>query len=247
MKKNLYKILFMISILLIILGIVYSLKRNYNKTDESTKSNNNLFYDLTSDVKTIDVCVKDSSCNYMEPISYSKLTIKYDIPVLKKRVKEINDTTNKLYKKTLKSNTNSSECKSVKNKYLYQYIYSTNYNLYETYSYISITTQVIKTDLCSNKSIGYNYDALIYDKNLKRVISQKEFQNGLSITDSELMEKINERYKNYCNDKNIQYNEITTPIDYTLFYGSTGEVYASFKIPNTDNYVTSTIRYPVTD
>ena len=61
------------------------------------------------------------------------------------------------------------------------------------------------------------------------------------------MEKINERYKNYCNDKNIQYNEITTPIDYTLFYGLTGEVDASFKIPNTDNYVTSTIRYPVTD
>lgn len=242
-KKRSYKfksnIKLIIIVIIVLLILFLSLFLLFFRKKSSILTLNSYFDE--SEQKIVKNCKLEDTDECL-PVSddiYLKLVLSNSYPVLDEKVDSINYSTENLYELAMKSDMSSDDCVDVRDKYLHQLRFDSIYNTYEDDKYVSVAVQRYSFDVCTN---GFGVDPIevyIYDISKKKIISQSDFINALKITDKEVKDVIDKDMANlgeeYVQDK---YNDIT------YYYGSHGELYATYMSDSLGTYYTSVVREP---
>ena len=226
MKKR----IFIIILFVIFLGVVFVVFNGKNKDDAV----------ITFAKKDEpDIC-KTNKCVYTSATYYPIIKVNTSNEELKRVVNKINKETNKRKQKMIKSDTLSKACENVSNKYNYSYLSNTNIKLYENSKYVSISVMRTDINLCTDESQNDKPEVYIYSKEKDKMLSQKEFQKELNISDDTLDRFISIAVDN--NNKNMkttytyQNTFVNGKHDVMLFYDSFGKLKLYYYQSEIDNY-----------
>jgi hypothetical protein len=229
-------IILIIAVCLIILGILFF-------TDKSSEEvADNLFYSYPeSERKTVKNC-KTSDCEIPEEDTYLQLKLNTSYKLLDEKIDSINKDTLKYYKMANESDTNGSNCSSVKKLYYHEKRFTTDYFNYENEYYVSIAVQRTEYNLCSNDVTRSQVEWYMYDKENDKLLAQEELIEIENITQEEINKAITSAIDIINNEEDTEVSFQNDYSDIVLFYDYNGEILVSFYVPEMKLYYIGNVR-----
>lgn len=186
-------------------------------------------------VEKIDVCINSNECIIENTSVFADISFDTDIKELKEAIDEINKETQEYKNKMLKSDFSNSLCDEHDDNFKYSYRVLNQYYFYSNEKYISVAVGRNSFNTCSFATAGIKMKPAIYDKESKKMLSQKEFKDSLGVTDGMVYKVIDDnidmlnQYDNNAINKKSEY-------DYTLFYNTLGELTIYYYLDAYQNY-----------
>lgn len=224
-NKKIILLIGIIAIILLVLGIIFTLgKLGKPKQNNPTQVNN-----LTATEETIENCklTDDDICVMSGLMAYKIYEYKANIEDVQNLLKQLNLLT--LERKANEQEdlmTNYSECSAVYDKFYYRNMTSNYISYYEDVErdVISITNEITHKDFCTGEE-RIEYDVYSYSKKLKDfIVSEEDMFNSFEVS----KEQVNQMIEDYAKKENIEVdvNKITS---YQLLYNNYGQLIIDYK------------------
>ena len=235
-NKNVKKIILsiIVLILLVILGIF-----GYTKFSSSDNVENTNFWDYDN-TNRLKVCKKkEVDCHRAIYDVYDLIKLDYDYKPLNKELDKVNKETMRLYKEAKESDMSDVTCDGVRNLYNYRISNTLHFDNYENDSVVSIAVHRMQMDLCTGEDRSLSYEAFVYDKETKKLLTQQEIRELEDITDEEIANAIKTATDQYAEDEKKNYELQTNYNDVIIYYGIDNEILIAFKVPGEETYLSS--------
>lgn len=174
------------------------------------------------DIKVLPACAKEEECflanSYFRQISY-----KEDNVVINEALTTINNKTNEYYDR-INAPENTKSC----DKYVRNLYYKPSVETFENDQYISIAVSNNLGALCDAKSLYEDGEYYIYSKESQTMLTKEEILKAFSLTESDILSKINKYYK----------KDTLADLDYNIFISVNGELKITFLGDDGRYYIT---------
>lgn len=233
-------LIFCIGIILITGGIIIEcfFPNLFKEEGESKEEKNSSGFSFVN-TKKLGMCQKQKGCE-LEDAEFSKLTLNTSIKEVSEKIKNINEETDKYYEIVKTSTTSLPECEPVKKEYQRQTYVLTNYQLYQDAHIISIAVNRTIRDLCTDTYKTEPYDILIYDKNIKTVLTESELLSKIGYTEETIQQEIMNSIQsiNTMGDYTIAIEDVFVngQPNYSLFYNEEGFLVLAYQVKKQETF-----------